>query len=249
MDKKELLKGLLRSTVALQGAMHDSVSSAKGEHAIIGQYASFKTFMRKYNLLAEQSTKLVDSVTILDIFNLDQIKGSGHYAWPQQKEMFDNVYANVVMLRSLLEVGIGYAEDETQKLRDFLQANLRRAVYTTPERETEIQNSIETLLAGRGMSKGIDFDRETGRVKVSGKESVPDFIFDSLKLCLEVKLCKSREDLRRIVDEINADIRTYATKYERQIYVVYDLASIRDEAEFKKDIESTPGVSVFIIKH
>jgi hypothetical protein len=249
MDKKEQLKGLLRSTIALQGAMDISVSSAKGEHAIVGQYASFRTFMRKYNILAKQAVPLVPSVEMLDSFDLDRVKESGDYTWPFQKQLFDNVYANVAMLRSLLEVGIGYAEDETQKLKDFLQANLRRAVYTLPEREVEIQNSIESLLTGRGMAKGIDYDRETGRVKTSGKESVPDFIFDNLRLCLEVKLSKSKDESRSIVDQINADIRSYGTKYERQIYVVYDLGSIRDEAEFKKDIESAPGVSVVIIKH
>ena len=249
MDKKEQLKGLLRSTIALQGAMNNSVTSAKGEFANIGQYASFKTFMRKYNFLVQQAVPLVKSVEILDSFNLTIVKESADYTWPLQKELFDNVYANVALLRSLLEEGIGYAEDETQKLKDFLQANLRRVVYTAPEKEVEIQNSIESLLTGRGMAKGIDYDRETGRVKTSGKESVPDFIFDNLRLCLEVKLSKSKEESRSIVDQINADIRSYGTKYERQIYVVYDLGAIRDEAEFKKDIESAPGVSVVIVKN
>jgi hypothetical protein len=78
---------------------------------------------------------------------------------------------------------------------------------------------------------------------------VPDFIFPNLRLCLEVKLSRSRDYLRSIVDEINADVRCYGTVYERQLYVVYDLSSIRDEAEFKKDIESTPGVAVVIVKH
>lgn len=175
--------------------------------------------------------------------------GSADYTWPEQKEQFDNAYANVALLGSLLESTIGYAEDETQNLKDFLQANLRRPVYTIPEKEIELQNSIETLITCRGMAKGTDYDRETGRVKTCGKESIPDFIFPNLKLCLEVKLSKSRDDSRKIVDEINADVRSYATKYERQIYVVYDLSSIRDEAEFKKDIENAPGVSVVIVKH
>lgn len=249
MDTKEQLTGLLRSTVALQGVMRDSLSSATGDHAILGKYSSFKTFMRKYNLIANEAAPLLKSSAMLDAFNLDKIKGSADYTWPQQKELFDNVYANVAMLRSLLEITIGYAEDETHNLKDFVQANLRRAVFTAPERETEIQNSIESLIVGRGMAKGIDYDRETGRVKTSGKESIPDFIFPNLKLCLEVKLSKSRDDLRSIVDEINADVRCYGTRYERQLYVLYDLSSIRDEAEFKKDIESTPGVSVVVVKH
>jgi hypothetical protein len=99
------------------------------------------------------------------------------------------------------------------------------------------------------MAKGTDYDRETRRVKTSGKESVPDFIFPPLKLCLEVKLSKSADKLRTIVDEINADIRAYGSRYERQLYVVYDLGTIRDQAEFKRDLENVPGVSVLVIKH
>lgn len=249
MDKKERLKGLLRSAIALQSAMDTSVSSATGDYANVGKYASFKTFMRKYNFLASQAAPLIPDVALLDTFTLDIIKNSAYYPWPRQKEFFDSVYANTAMLRSVLEIAVGYAEDETQNLKNFLQANLRRCVFAVPEREVEVQNSIETLIAGRGMAKGIDYDRETGRVKISGKESIPDFIFPNLKLCLEVKLSKSKEDLRRIIDEVNADVRSYESQYERQIYVVYDLSIIRDEAEFKKDIESAPGVSVVIIKH
>lgn len=205
--------------------------------------------MRKYNIIATEAAPLLGNTNFLDLFQLEQVQGSGNYTWPRQKELFDDVLANVAMLRSLLENSIGFAEDETQNLKDFIQANLRKAVFTLPTKEIEIQNSIESLIVGRGMAKGNDYDRETGRVKTSGKESIPDFIFPNLRLCLEVKLSKSREDLRSIVDEVNADVRCYGTVYERQIYIIYDLSSIRDEAEFKKDIENTHGVSVVVVKH
>ena len=52
-----------------------------------------------------------------------------------------------------------------------------------------------------------------------------------------------------MIDEINADIRTYSTVYDRQLYVIYDLGTIRDEEEFKRDLEDTPGVSVIVVKH
>jgi hypothetical protein len=119
----------------------------------------------------------------------------------------------------------------------------------TPEREAEIQNAVETLIVGRGMAKGMDYDRETGRVKTSGKESIPDFIFPNLKLCLEVKLVKSTEKLKAVVDEMNADIRAYSTRYDRQLYIAYDVGIIRDETEFKSGLENAPGVSVLVIKH
>jgi hypothetical protein len=249
MDMKEHLKCLLGNTTALQEAMRESIASATGEHANVGRYGSFKTYMRKYNVLANEAASLLPNTSLLDVFKLDSIKSSDEYTWPRQKEFFDNVSANVAMLRALLENAVGYAEDEAQKLKYFIQANLRRAIFTEPQKETEVQNCIETLLVGRSMVKGIDYDRETGRVKTSGKESVPDFIFPNLKLCMEVKLSKSKGDLRSIVDEINADIRAYGTQYERQLYVVYDLSTIRDEDEFRKDIESETGVSVIIVKH
>jgi len=249
MEEKEKIRDLLRNIVALQNAMRDSVSSVTGEHANVARFSSFALFMRKYNQIADKIAPHLGDPEFLDYFDLRKIKDSREYTWTMQKKYFDEVVTNVAILRSLLENKVGFAEDETHNLVDFIRANLRRAIFTDPTREVEIQNGIESLLIGRGMEKGIDYDRETGRVKTSGKESVPDFIFANLRLCLEVKLSKSKDDLRSIVDQISADVRCYGTGYERQIYVVYDLSSIRDEAEFKKDIESTPGVAVVIVKH
>jgi hypothetical protein len=99
---------------------------------------------------------------MLDVFNLDNIKGSGDYTWDRQKELFDSAYSNAALLKSLLERAIGYAEDETHNLIDFLQANLRKAIFVTPEREVEIRNAVEALIVGRGMRKGTDYDREAG---------------------------------------------------------------------------------------
>lgn len=249
MDQKEQLKQLLRNTSALLEAMRYSSSTATGDAANLGNYASFGTFLRKYNFLAGQAAPLLKDPTVLSAFDVERLPRSASLTWVDQKEYFDMAYSNTALLKSLLEEAIGYAEDETHNLRDFIQANLRRAVFAVPDKEVEIQNGIESLMVGRGMAKGTDYDRETGRVKTSGKESVPDFILPRLKLCLEVKLSKSADKLRTIVDEINADIRAYGTVYERQLYVIYDLGTIRDEAEFKQGLEDAPGVAVLIVKH
>lgn len=249
MENKQQLKALLSNTRALLKAMNQSTASVSGEYANLGRYSSYKMFLRKYNELAKQAAPLLSEVAVLDSFNLDTIRDSSNYTWPQQKEFFDTAYSNAALLESLLEGAIGYAEDETHNLQNFIQANLRRAIFAIPDKELEVRNAIEALLVGRGMAKGTDYDRETGRVKTSGKESVPDFIFLNLKLCLEVKLSKSADDLRAIVDEINADIRAYATAYERQLYIVYDLGTIRDEAEFERHLEEAPGISVLVVKH
>lgn len=66
------------------------------------------------------------------------------------------------------------------EIADFLQANLWRGVIERPERERDVQNVVEQLLIGRGLEKGIDYDREVGRVKVSSKEVVPDFVLPQL---------------------------------------------------------------------
>jgi len=249
VEKKEQLKLLLSNTNALLSAMRTSTVTVSGELANIGRYSSYKMFLRKYNELVKQAVPLIPANPLLDLFNLEKIRESASCTWIQQKEFFDMAYSNAALLKSLLQGAIGYAEDETQNLKDFIQANLRRAVFTIPDREAEVQNGIEALIVGRGMAKGMDYDRETGRVKTSGKESVPDFIFPNLKLCLEVKLSKSGDKLRAIVDEINADIRAYSSSYDRQLYVVYDIGTIRDEAEFKSGLEDAPGVSVVVVKH
>ena len=192
---------------------------------------------------------ILTNSTLLDVFNLDKVKGNADTVAPQQKQLFDLAYSNTLLLRSLLEGELGYAEDETHKLNDFIQSNLRRAVFGTPEKELEIQNAVEILVIGRGMTKGIDYDRESGRVKTSGKESIPDFIFPSMDLALEVKLSKEFDKLKIMIDQINADIRAFGSRYKRQLFVIYDLGTIRDEAEFKRDLENAPGVRVAIVKH
>ena len=54
----------------------------------------------------------------------------------------------------------------------------------------------------------------------------------------------------RIIEEINADITAYSKKYKRQLFVVYDLSVVRDELEFKRDIENAKDdIKVIIVKH
>lgn len=249
IDQKAQLRRLLSSTSALLEAMRYSASTASGEAANVGRYAGYITFMRKYNELVKVALPLLSNTSVLDLFDISRVKTEWDTTWVDQKAYFDGVYSNTALLKSLIEGAIGYAEDEARNLNDFLRASLRRTLFKPPNREIEVQNAVEVLFVGRGMEKGIDYDRETGRVKTSGKESVPDFTIPRLKLCVEVKLLKSAGDQKAIVDEINADIRAYGSFYERQLYLVYDLGFIRDESEFRRDLEDAPGVSVLIIKH
>ena len=68
-------------------------------------------------------------------------------------------------------------------------------------------------------------------------------------LALEVKLSKTTTKSKVIVDEINADIMSYSKEYRSLLFMIYDLGSIRDESEFKNDLEVNEGISVVIVKH
>ena len=166
----------------------------------------------------------------------------------QQKEIFEGVHANVSLLKSFLENKIGVIEDETAAIRDFFQAKLRSAIFRTPESEREVQDAVEQLLIGRGLQKGQEYDREVGRVKVSSKEAVPDFILHRLPLAIELKLIKSTGRIREVVDEINADVAAYSKRYRSLLFIVYDLGCIRDEIEFRHDLEVAGNVAVVIVK-
>ena len=122
-------------------------------------------------------------------------------------------------------------------------------MFAEPARERDVQDAVEQLLIGRGLQKGTDYDREVGRVKVSAKEAVPDFVIMALGLSIEVKLTTSVPRVKEVVDEINADIAAYSLKYRTLLFLAYDLGFIRDEYEFRHDLERSGHVSVVVIKH
>ena len=161
---------------------------------------------------------------------------------------FEAVYLNASVLREVLESQLGVIQDETEALRDFFQARLRSAILERPTREHDVQDVIEQLLIGRGLQKGSDYDREVGRVKVSAKEVVPDFVLVRLGLAIELKLISRADRVKEAIDEINADITAYSKAYRNLLFVVYDLGFIRDELEFRQDLERTDNVSVIVVK-
>src|SRR5260370_39064025 len=115
MSRKEQLKQQLSNTSALLEAMRYSITSAVGKDDI-WKYGSYKTFLRKYNVLATGAAPLLPNSSMLDTINLDSIKESEATDLPIQKQMFDLAYSNTLLLKALLEGEIGYAEDETHKL-------------------------------------------------------------------------------------------------------------------------------------
>lgn len=244
-QQQEQVKEYLLQVTALLESINTNVSADSDSM----KYAGYKQYIRKYNQLVRAISQVINVGALIDLYNVDQIPGIGDTLDIQRKELFDSVHANLSILKAYLEGKLDLKSDEITNLINFFQASLRRAIFRIPEKETEIQDVIEQLLIGRGLAKGIDYDRETGRVKVSIKEFKPDFIFPRLGLALEVKLSKNKEKSREIVDDINADINAYSKKYPYLLFVIYDLGTIRDEAEFKQSLESPDGISVIVIKH
>jgi len=243
---RETLRDFLGAAEALLDSM---IASVRSDGDSVWKYGSYKIFMRKYNQLAQAVAKVVPIDAIIDLYDFDRVPGGGDTVAFQQKGFFDSVFTNLSILKSFWESKIGVKTDRIQSLTDFFQANLRRALFSEPEQERDVQNAVEQLLIGRGLVKGVDYDRETGRVKVSIKEVIPDFILPKLGLAIEVKLSKDKTKSKVIVDEINADIMSYVKEYASILFIVYDLGSIRDEVEFKRDLEITDGVSIIVVKH
>ena len=212
-------------------------------------FSNYKSFMRKYNDIALKVLKELKTEVIFDIYDLDKVKDWADTVQPQQKMYFDTVLGNVALLRSTIENKLDIKNEEILNLKNFLSSSLRKAVLHEPENEAYIQDTVEQLLIGKGLAKGIDYDREVGRLKVSIKEYKPDFIFLKLDLALEIKLSKTKSKSKEIVDEINADIQAYSKGYSQLLFLVYDLGTIRDEEEFKNDIDNKDNIQLVIIKN
>lgn len=247
MISKERIKEFLSYTKALMDSM--GLSRNRDDEYYL-KYSSYKEYMRKYNDLLKLVIKEVKIGDLpVDYCILDNVPGKMDTIALQQKEFFDTTFTNLSILRAYLENMLDLKKEDIENLKYFLSSNLRKAIFNNPEKEKDIQDAIESLLIGKGLEKGIDYDRETGRVKFSNKEFVPDFVFHKLDLILEVKLSKDKARIRVIVDEINADIMAYKKEFSNQLFLIYDLGSIRDESEFRNDLDNIENISLIIVKH
>ena len=51
-----------------------------------------------------------------------------------------------------------------------------------------------------------------------------------------------------MIDEINADIAAYSKGYASLLFIVYDLGFVRDEVEFRHDLEAQGNTAVLVVK-
>lgn len=246
LDKTQEIKVLISQIKALCNTIHEILSDTHTAES--GKYSSFKDMAMVYNDFAEKARDVLKVSTMFYTFNLEIIPSWGDSVWPTQKRILEQVLLSARMLLSSLEESVDFVDDEFDNIENFLQSRIRTVIFQRPEKEVEVQNAIESLLLGRGLARGVDYDRESGKFEFSGKEYIPDFILPKMSLCIEVKLLREGRK-SKIIEEISADITAYKKVYQRQLYVIYDLGVIQNELEFKRDIEMADGVKVIVIKH
>ena len=209
------------------------------------------SYIRMYQTIADASTKFIPLNALVGKFDTNNLPNPYDLIGPQLEEWFQTALASIRILISLLEANFDYTDNEYNKIENLINSKLRALIMDKPEYEKDIQDNIERLFISSGMYKGIDYDRETGKFNFSGREYIPDFILPKINCCMEVKIIKEKSHLKKMIEEINADITAYSKKYERLMFVVYDLGCIRDIDEFKRDIEASKEkeIKVFVIKH
>lgn len=206
LDETKMMKVLLSQIKALRDTIQDIMNNSEAvEHS---RYVSYKDMADTYNDLAEQARNLLKVPSMFYTFNTDKMAGFGDTVWPLQKKILEQVLVSTKMLYSSMEGSLDFADDEFDNLENFVKSRLRTVIFERPQKEVEVQNAIEALFLGRGLNKGTDYDRETGKFEFSGKEYIPDFIIPKLQLCVEIKLV--REGKRsKVIEEISADIIAY----------------------------------------
>lgn len=133
-----------------------------------------------------------------------------------------------------------------ESIKNEIQNKLRTLIYTRPTKEIVVQNALENIFE----IKEIKYERESGSISYSTTRFIPDFILPDYDVAIEVKLCKSEKEEKSIINQINADIPAYKSKYENALFIVYDLGNIKSVTKFIHDFEkSDKNISVLVIKH
>lgn len=172
LDETKEIKILLSQIRALSDTIQEILNN---DHVPdFARYVSYRDMASMYNDLAERVRDVMKVNAMFYTFNVDKMPGWGDTVWPSQKKIIEQVLVSTKMLYSCLSSNADFADDEFDNLENFIKSRLRTVIFSRPEKEIEVQNAIESLLAGRGLNKGVDYDRETGKFEFSGKEYIPD---------------------------------------------------------------------------
>jgi hypothetical protein len=207
-------------------------------------YAGYPVFVAHYNKFRPMLTKLYGAEAAILFPEIPQslLNLSGNRFSYRVK--LETVSSQLDQMFAYLATKLNVVDQKIEEVLALIELNLRRSIYEVPKNEKEVKNALETIFRVRE----YDFLREKITIPYSSKYYIPDFVFEVFDLAVEAKLCNTEDKVKKLVDEINADIVAYQTKYKNAIFVIYDLGHIRDEQAFKSGIEGNPKVHVKIIK-
>lgn len=135
---------------------------------------------------------------------------------------------------------------EAIDIESAIERALRPAFrHGPPANEAGVQDAVEDIL----IALGIDFVRDKEVAPVGAKAFRPDFTVPDLDLAIEVKLANPTHPPARIQEELSADTAAYLTRWQRVLFVIYDLGVITDPVRFRRDNQRKLGVSVLVVKH
>jgi hypothetical protein len=224
------------SKAAAQNATRMANTNVNGYFPCIEEYNRLaKLVVEQFGAEASQLFQPIDLKTIYPS-NIPPIMW-GNYA--------ELATTRLTSLATYLQSKIGSPDRQILALLDLIKAMLRPSIYEEPKQEKDIQDTLEIIFRARG----IDFRRGKISIEYSSKRFIPDFTFEPFNLALEVKFCDSVKKEKIIIDEMNADIPAYQTRYRWIIFLVYDLGFIRDEYLFKSSFERNSYVNIHIQKH
>jgi len=208
-------------------------------------YAGYPFYVDEYNRLLAFTAQADPGVTAyFEAIDLGKAYSPAAVTGIMWKSYAELAAVRLNSLASYLQSKLGLKQQEHEQIIDLINANLRASIYHDPKHEREVQDVLETIFRARA----LDFRREQESVPYSTKRYIPDFTFNRIGLAVEVKLCKDKNREKEMIEEINSDIIGYGGRYDRCLFVIYDLGFIRDTALFSCDIEENPNVHVLIVK-
>lgn len=231
---------------AARGAERALESKADKSGLFYESYGGYPIYLGEYNRLLQLTINQIgeEAAMLFQPIEFDEVANPNKVAGVQWRTYAELASVRLNALASYLQNKLGTSQKETEGILEIIDSNLRAALFEDPSREEEVQNALEIIFRARA----LDYRRSKVSIPYSSKSFVPDFTFDFLDLALEVKLCKTTDQEKTIIDEINADIPAYLTRYSRIIFVVYDLGCIRDVDLFRSGIEKNPNIRVLVVK-
>lgn len=222
-----------------------SQEGGSGDGLPFQNYAGYPFYIDEYNRLLAFTAQADPAVTTyFQLIDLGKDRSPTAVLGPLWKSYAELAAVRLNSLASYLQSKLGTKQQGHEQIIDLIRANLRASIYQDPKNEREVQDVLETIFRARA----LDFRREQDTVPYSTKRYIPDFTFNRIGLAVEVKFCKEKDREKAMIEEINSDIIGYAGRYDRSLFVIYDLGFIRDTAQFSHDIEENPNVHVLIIK-